>query len=37
MIAENIEQINEWGAFEGASTYEYAHEQVKEARMDVNV
>ena len=35
MIAVEKEQVEEWGAFEGASTYEYAHKQVKESRENI--
>ena len=33
MIATKKEQVDDWGAFEGASTYEYAHTQAKESRV----
>jgi hypothetical protein len=29
MIPKNKDRIVEWYEFEGASTYEYAHDQVK--------
>ena len=33
MIPEDEAKTNAWGVFEGASTYEYAHTQVKESRV----
>ena len=34
MIALGREQVDEWGAFEGSSTYEYAHTHAKESRVN---
>jgi hypothetical protein len=33
MIPINTDVIQEWCEFEGASTYEYAHAEVKAAKM----
>jgi hypothetical protein len=32
MIPENKSRIKDWYEFEGASTYEYAHAEVKASR-----
>jgi hypothetical protein len=37
MIALEKEQVDEWGAFEGASTYEYAHIHAKEPGANTKV